>query len=251
MISNTDFTLLVYSTAHIPVKVYTGKGPRQRFQSACGDAPSDAFLAGAIQSAARSGRFSVEAGTRAAAPFPAPISPLAASFLRCAPDRFHLTKPNTFQHNREASVATLRWCSGSRNAVRLPFGTGVQLRRNPHLVNTLGESALTQILHSHVRSRVALGEPIQNHPSRARQTVHAKILSASFFTAALRQFPGKLRERCCPRRFCVSRRRSWGPSAAFATRPRGQGAVTAAECSRSDSSILRHPKRPKQARVVR
>jgi len=85
------------------------------------DAPSDAFLAGAIQSAARSGRFSVEAGTRAAAPFPAPLSPLAASFLRCAPDRFHLTKPNTFQHNREASVATLRWCSGSsRNAVRLP-----------------------------------------------------------------------------------------------------------------------------------
>ncbi len=36
---------------------------RQRFQSACGDAPSDAFLAGAIQSAARSGRFSVERGT--------------------------------------------------------------------------------------------------------------------------------------------------------------------------------------------
>ena len=36
-----------------------------------------------------------EAGTRAAAPFPAPLSPLAASFLRCAPDRFLLTKPNT------------------------------------------------------------------------------------------------------------------------------------------------------------
>jgi len=114
------------------VKVYKGRGARQRFQSASGDAPSDAFLAGAIQSAARSGRFSVEAGTRAAAPFPAPLSPLAASFLRCAPDRFQLTKPNTFQHNGEASVATLRWCSGSsRNAVRLPFGTGVQLRRNP------------------------------------------------------------------------------------------------------------------------
>jgi len=31
--------------------------PRQRFQSACGDATSDAFLAGAIQSAARSGRW--------------------------------------------------------------------------------------------------------------------------------------------------------------------------------------------------
>jgi hypothetical protein len=35
------------------------------------------------------------AGTRAAAPFPAPLSPLAALFLRCAPDRFLLTKPNT------------------------------------------------------------------------------------------------------------------------------------------------------------
>jgi hypothetical protein len=133
MISNTDSTPLIYSTEHILVKVYKGRGSRQRFQSACGDAPSDAYLAGAIQSAARSGRFSVEAGTRSAAPVPAPLSPLAASFLRCAPDRFHLTKPNTFQHNREASVATLRWCSGSsRNAVRLPFGTGVQLRRNPH-----------------------------------------------------------------------------------------------------------------------
>src|SRR5271165_1423961 len=58
---------------------------------------------------------------------------MAAFFLRCAPDRLHLAKPNIFQHNREASVATHRWCSGSsRNAVRLPFGTGVQLRRNPH-----------------------------------------------------------------------------------------------------------------------
>src|SRR5258708_2854463 len=134
MISNTDSTLLIYSTEHMPVKVYKGSGPRQRFQSGCGDAPSDAFLAGAIQRAARSGRFSVEAGTRTAAPFPAPLSPLAALCLRCAPDKFLLTKPNTFQHNREASVATLRWCSGSfRNAVRLPFGTGVQLRRNPQL----------------------------------------------------------------------------------------------------------------------
>ena len=45
------------------VKVYKGRGgPRQQFQSACGDAPSDAFLAGAIQSAARSGRFRVETG---------------------------------------------------------------------------------------------------------------------------------------------------------------------------------------------
>src|SRR5216684_6357089 len=74
-----------------------GRGAQATVSVGVRDAPSDAFLAGAIQSAARSGRFSVEAGTRAAAPFPAPLSPLAASFLRCAPDRFHLTKPNTFQ----------------------------------------------------------------------------------------------------------------------------------------------------------
>jgi hypothetical protein len=80
----------------------------------------------------RSGSLCAEAGQRAAAPFPAPLSPLAALILRCAPDRFLLTKPNTFPHNRGASVATLRWCSGSsRNAVRLPFGMNVQLHRNP------------------------------------------------------------------------------------------------------------------------
>ena len=39
--------------------------------------------------------YCVLAGTRAAAPFPAPLSPLAASFLRYAPDEFLLTKLNT------------------------------------------------------------------------------------------------------------------------------------------------------------
>src|ERR1051325_5619241 len=35
----------------------------------------------------------------------------------------------------DASVATLRWCSGSsRNAVRLPSGKSVQLYRNPQQV---------------------------------------------------------------------------------------------------------------------
>ena len=41
------------------------------------------------------GPLCAEAGTKASPPFPAPLSPLAASFLRCAPDRFLLTKPNT------------------------------------------------------------------------------------------------------------------------------------------------------------
>ena len=35
-------------------------------------------------------------------------------------------------HNRDASVATLRNCSPSaRNAVRVPFGISIRLRRNP------------------------------------------------------------------------------------------------------------------------
>jgi hypothetical protein len=43
-----------------------------------------------------------------------------------------LDEAEHFLHNRDASVATLRWCSGSsRNAVRLPFGMSVQLHRNP------------------------------------------------------------------------------------------------------------------------
>jgi hypothetical protein len=172
MISKTDSTLLVYSTEHMPVKVYKGRGSRQRLQSACGDAPSDAFFAGAIQSAARSGRFSVEAGTRPAAPFPAPLSPLAASFLRCVPHRFHSTKPNTFQHNREASVATLRWCSGSsRNAVRLAFGTGVQLHWNPQAGKTL---ASTQGLGA----TTGLGNSENGWP-HSRQAGHVRD-SASF-----------------------------------------------------------------------
>src|SRR5215831_17791737 len=44
-----------------------------------------------------------------------------------------LDEAEHFLHNRDASVATLRWCSdSSRNAVRIPSGTCVQLRRNPH-----------------------------------------------------------------------------------------------------------------------
>jgi hypothetical protein len=43
-----------------------------------------------------------------------------------------LDEAEHFLHNRVASVARLRWCSGSsRNAVRLPSGTSVQLHRNP------------------------------------------------------------------------------------------------------------------------
>ena len=95
----------------------------------------------------RSGFSSIEAG-QGLPPFPPPLCPLAASFLRCTPDKFSLTKPNTFPHNREASVATLRWCSeSSRNAVRLPFGMSVQLHRNPHLITTSTLSPFLSFMH--------------------------------------------------------------------------------------------------------
>jgi hypothetical protein len=42
------------------------------------------------------GSLCAEARQRAAAPFPAPLSRLLASFLRFAPDRFHLTIPISF-----------------------------------------------------------------------------------------------------------------------------------------------------------
>ena len=92
------------------------------------------------------GPLCAEAGTRATAPFPAPLSPLAASFLRCAPDRFSLDEAEQFLHNRVASVATLRWCSGSsRNAVRLPSGMSVQLRRNTQYAVRRGWTVALQV----------------------------------------------------------------------------------------------------------
>ena len=56
---------------------------------------------------------------RAATPFPAPLSPLAASFLRCASDRFLLTKPNT--SCTIEMPASLR-SDGVRDHPGMPFG---------------------------------------------------------------------------------------------------------------------------------
>jgi len=52
-------------------------------------------------------------------PFPAPLSPLAASFLRCAPDKFLLTKPNTSSTIKVP--ASLR-SDGVRVHPGMPFG---------------------------------------------------------------------------------------------------------------------------------
>ena len=59
---------------------------------------------------------------------------------------FLLTKPNTLPHNQGASVATLRWCSGLfQNAVQLPSGTSVQLRRIPHFIKNFRRKALSNL----------------------------------------------------------------------------------------------------------
>jgi hypothetical protein len=52
-------------------------------------------------------------------PFPAPLCPLEASFLRCAPDRFRLTKPNT--SCKIELPASLR-SDGVRDHPGMPFG---------------------------------------------------------------------------------------------------------------------------------
>src|SRR5581483_395434 len=51
---------------------------------------------------------SAEAGKRAAAPFPAPLSPLAGSIPPLRSGQVLLDEAEHFRHNRNASVATLR-----------------------------------------------------------------------------------------------------------------------------------------------
>ena len=111
------------------VKVYFRQGPRQRFQSACGDAPSDAFLAGAIQRAARSGRFSVGAGTRAPAPFSASG---ALPPLRSGQGSLDETEHFPAQSRSQRRYApTVFGIIPERRSASLR--TSVHLRRNPHL----------------------------------------------------------------------------------------------------------------------
>src|SRR5215217_809140 len=57
---------------------------------------------------ARRGLSIVEAGTRAAAPFPAPLSPPPAVVPPLRSGQVFLDEAEHFLHNRDASVATLR-----------------------------------------------------------------------------------------------------------------------------------------------
>src|SRR2546425_5179047 len=93
MISNTDSTLLVYSTEHMRVKVYKGRGPRQRFQSACGDAPSDAFWRVRFRAPRAPAASALRRGQRVPPPFPPPLLPLGRSFSAAPLAKFYLRKP--------------------------------------------------------------------------------------------------------------------------------------------------------------
>src|ERR1035438_5083116 len=78
----------------------------------------------------RSGSLCAEVGTGRAVLSPRPF-PRSGSLPPLRFGQFFLDEAEHFLHNRVASIATLRWCSGSsRNAVRLPFGNSVRLRRN-------------------------------------------------------------------------------------------------------------------------
>jgi hypothetical protein len=72
-------------------------------------------------------------GEKGCCPFPR--APFSASgvFLRYAPDRFFLTKPNASGTiEMPASLRSENCSPSARNAVRVPFGISVHLRRNPH-----------------------------------------------------------------------------------------------------------------------
>jgi len=64
-------------------------------------------------------RFLCAAAGQGLPPFPAPLSPLAAFFLRCAPDRFLLTKPNT---SCTIKLPASLCSDGVRDHPGMPFG---------------------------------------------------------------------------------------------------------------------------------
>jgi hypothetical protein len=73
---------------------------------------------------------------------PFPRTPFSASGIlpSLRSGQASLDEAEHFLHNRSASVATLRWCSGSsRNAVRNHPGFSVRLHRNPQLAAVVRE----------------------------------------------------------------------------------------------------------------
>ncbi len=104
----------------------------------------------------RSGSLCADVGTGRAVLSPRPF-PRSGSLPPLCFGQFFLDEAEHFLQNRMASVATLRGCSGSpRNAVRLPFGNSVRLRRNPHFqLNCLNKAFdLIDVAHFALRKIV-------------------------------------------------------------------------------------------------
>src|SRR6516225_5792737 len=99
------FTPSKYITAPCGIKAFVMLLPTAVVDQAFDNFPSNRRqlrkLSVTVRSARRAPRLlRAEAGTRAAAPFPAPLSSLVALFLRFASDRFLLTKPNILAQSR-------------------------------------------------------------------------------------------------------------------------------------------------------
>ena len=130
MISNTDSTLLVYSAEYMRVKVKKGRGPGKCF-SLWGKKNTTFFFWGVKEKNPPPRPFRLRRG-KGPPPSPPPPPPPHKNPPSRRFGQVSLDEAEHFLHNRDASVATLRWCSGSsRNAVRNHPGFSVRLRRNP------------------------------------------------------------------------------------------------------------------------
>src|SRR5258706_15493880 len=66
------------------------------------------------------GALCAEAGQRAAAPFPPPLSSACGTFSPLCSGHISLYEAEHLLHNRVTSVATLRWCSGPGTVFGFP-----------------------------------------------------------------------------------------------------------------------------------
>jgi len=115
---------------------------------------------------------------------PFPRTPFSASSIlpSLRSGQVSLDEAEHFLHNRDASVATLRWCSGpSRNAVRIPSGISVRLRRNPHIARqsqpaTSSHSAVASADGSYDGGRQTkdFSHDIQQCAQHSRQLTHTR-----------------------------------------------------------------------------
>ena len=92
-------------------------------------------------------------GDKGCRPFPRTPFSASGAFLRYAPDRFFLTKPNTSGTIEvPASLRSENRSPSARNAVHVPFGISVRLRRNPHRVWLMDRGIPTEAILAEMRT---------------------------------------------------------------------------------------------------